>query len=123
MFQFQGPRNAPLPTLPNVPTGGCVNSEVFSHGTQMSPGVLGHPDLWPDGATPPYWPAVPTNWPRSPPRLVLDWSRPARIVRASPETRVYTPDHSHPPRVQRMTELLSFSRGSSHTYEATKRCV
>src|SRR5579859_2080955 len=123
MFQFVGPRKIPFPIFPNVPTAGCVNKAVSSHGTQMSPGVLGHPDRALTGATPPYWLAVPMNWPRSPPKLVFDRSCPERMVSASPETMVYTPDHCQPPRAHRSREFLLFRWGRSQTMEATTRCV
>src|SRR6266481_5568952 len=115
MFQFVGPRKAPFPIFPNVPMAGWANNAVSSQGTQMSPGVPGHPDRLLEGATPPYWLAVPMNCARSPPKLVFDWSAPARIVKASPEVTAKTPDHCQPPRAQRSNELLPFICGRSQT--------
>src|SRR2546421_2495187 len=98
MFQLFGPRNAFLPTLPKVPTAGCVNSAVSSHGTHMSPAVPGQPERMLLGATCPYKPAGPTYCARSPPRLVLDRSWPDSTVKASPVTNVNKPHHCQPPR-------------------------
>src|SRR5436305_853685 len=120
-FQCPGPRNMFFPVLPKVPTAGLANSESFSQGMQAWLPVHGVREA--AGAVPPYWLALPTKSARSAPRLVLERSVPARIVKGFPDVAVQTPDHCHPPRAHFVKEFLPAICGRSHTNDATRRCV
>src|ERR1700716_3859096 len=111
---MSGPRNAPLPSVPNVPAAGSANAAGLRYSTQFfvftqAPG--------------PYGLVPPTRTPRSDPRAVPDWSLPAFTVTGPPDCAENSPVSCQPPAIKRNASGEPVSFGLSQTKLVTPRCL